>query len=83
VIAARALMPASCVRCNGGRREESVLPSKSDRLIPTGMLMLSGGLILHNWMYGRYTEFGGGFLIGMSLVFLIAGFVQQSKGLRH
>jgi len=40
--------------------------------------MLAAGLLLHNWTHGRYTEFTAGFLIGMSLVFMIAGFVRHS-----
>jgi hypothetical protein len=40
--------------------------------------MLATGLLLHNWMHGRYTEFAGGFLIGMAAVFMIAGFVAHS-----
>lgn len=41
--------------------------------------MLAAGLVLHNWTHGRYTEFTAGFLIGMSIVFMIAGFVWQSR----
>ena len=41
--------------------------------------MLATGLLLHNWMHGRYTEFAGGFLIGMAAVFMIAGFVGHSR----
>lgn len=48
------------------------------RLFPVGTLMLAAGLVLHNWMHGRHTEFTAGFLIGMSIVFMIAGFVGQS-----
>ena len=47
-------------------------------LFPVGTLMLAAGLLLHNWTHGRYTEFTAGFLIGMSLVFMIAGFVRHS-----
>ena len=55
-----------------------MLRSKMNRLIPIGGLMLAGGLILHNWMHGRPTEFAAGFLIGMSIVFMIAGVVKRS-----
>jgi hypothetical protein len=34
--------------------------------------MLSGGLLLHNFLHARSTEFAAGLLIGMSIVFLIA-----------
>jgi hypothetical protein len=50
-----------------------------NRLIPIGSLMLASGLVLHNWMHLRYSEFAGGFLIGMSCVFLIAGFIAQTR----
>jgi hypothetical protein len=55
-----------------------VLQRKLNRLLPIGLLMLATGLLLHNWMHGRYTEFAGGFLIGMAAVFMIAGFVAHS-----
>lgn len=42
--------------------------------------MLATGLILHNWVHGRHTDFAGGFLIGMAAVFMIAGFVGHSRG---
>ncbi len=48
-------------------------------LLPTGAFMLSGGLLIHNFLHGRCTEFAAGFLIGMSLVFVIAGFVKNSR----
>lgn len=44
--------------------------------------MLAAGLVLHNFMHARYSEFAGGFLIGMSLVFQIAGFVGRQRSLR-
>lgn len=55
-----------------------MLQRKLNRLLPIGLLMLATGLLLHNWMHGRYTEFAGGFLIGMAAVFMIAGFVAHS-----
>jgi len=42
--------------------------------------MLATGLVLHNWVHGPYTDFAGGFLIGMAAVFMIAGFVGNSRG---
>jgi hypothetical protein len=60
-----------------------VLHRKFNRLIQIGLLMLAGGLILHNWVHGRYTEFAGGFLIGMSIVFMIAGVVGRSRRLTN
>jgi hypothetical protein len=54
-----------------------VLHRKLSRLLPIGVLMLAAGLMLHNFVHGRYTEFTAGFLIGMSAVFMIAGFISQ------
>jgi uncharacterized membrane protein YccC len=47
------------------------------RLFPVGVLMLSGGLLLHNFLHARSIEFAAGFLIGMSIVFLIAKSVKR------
>jgi hypothetical protein len=52
------------------------------RLFPIGTLMLAAGLVLHIWTHGRYTEFTAGFLIGMSIVFMIAAFVRHSRAPR-
>jgi len=52
---------------------------KLNRLFPIGLLMLSIGLMLHNWTHGRYSDFAGGFLIGMSIVFMLAGLARPSK----
>ena len=60
--------------------EGSVPVAKLHRLFPIGTLLLAAGLVLHNWTHGRYTEFTAGLLIGMSLVFVIAGFVGQPHG---
>jgi hypothetical protein len=52
---------------------------KVRRLIPIGLLMLSCGLILNNWTHTKYSHFAGGFLIGMAIVFMIAGMVKQRR----
>lgn len=57
-----------------------MLQRKLNRLLPIGLLMLATGLVLHNWVHGPYTDFAGGFLIGMAAVFMIAGFVGNSRG---
>ena len=41
--------------------------------------MLACGLLLHNFIHGRYTEFAAGLLIGMSTVLIIAGTVRRSR----
>lgn len=55
-----------------------MLQRKWNRLVPTGLLMLAGGLLLHNFEHSRHLEFLAGFLIGMSIVFVILGFLKQS-----
>lgn len=57
---------------------------KLSRLFPLGALMLAIGLIvhkltLHNWMHARYFEFASGVLIGVAIVFMIAGLLSASK----
>lgn len=47
-------------------------------LLPIGLLSLSAGLILHNFLHTRYSEFAAGLLIGISIVFIIAGFVKSA-----
>lgn len=47
-------------------------------LLPVGLLSLSGGLLLHNFLHTRYSEFVAGLLIGMSIVFMFAGFVKRA-----
>ena len=56
-----------------------MLKKNLDRLFPVGALMLSGGLLLHNFLHARSTEFTAGLLIGMSIVFLIASSVRNSN----
>jgi hypothetical protein len=53
--------------------------NKLNRLLPIGLLLLASGLILHNFAQGRAVNFSAGLLIGMSLVFIIAGFVRQMR----
>jgi len=56
-----------------------VSPDKLKNLFPVGMLSLSAGLILHNFLHTRYSEFAAGVLIGMSIVLMIAGLRYQKK----
>jgi hypothetical protein len=60
-------------------QEGSVSSTRLYYLFPVGTIMLAAGLLLHNWTHGRYTEFAAGFLIGMSIVLMIAGFVRHSR----
>jgi len=56
-----------------------VLHKQSKNLLPIGMLTLSAGLLLHNWRHGRSAELAEGLLIGMSVVFIIAGWLRRSR----
>ena len=47
--------------------------NKWKNLTPIGLMSLSAGLILHNFRHSHYSEFVAGLLIGMSIVFMIAG----------
>ena len=50
-------------------------------LLPAGLVLLASGLLLNNWLHGDYAESLAGFLIGISSVFMIAGFVGHSRGM--
>lgn len=52
---------------------------KLNRLLPIGMMVLAAGLFLRSFAHGHISNFGAGFLIGMSLVFMIAGLVRISR----
>jgi hypothetical protein len=54
---------------------------KLNRFIPVGLLLLCVGITLRSWMHTRYSAFAAGFLMGIALVFIIAGFVQQHRAL--
>lgn len=47
-------------------------------LLPIGLVSLSAGLILHNFLHTRYSEFAAGLLIAMSIVFIVADCVKRS-----
>ena len=48
-----------------------------NRLLLIGRLPLAGGLLFEKLVNGRYIQFIAGFMIGMSLAFMITGFVTQ------
>ena len=56
-----------------------MLRNKISRLLPIGLACLGSGLLIHNSLHGRYVEFSSGVLIGVSLVFIIAGFAAHSR----
>lgn len=51
--------------------------TKLNRLLPIGTILLAIGLGLHLWTHGDYSEGISGFLIGVSLVLIIAGFAKR------
>ncbi|MGA8212190.1 MAG: hypothetical protein WB799_01250 [Candidatus Sulfotelmatobacter sp.] len=54
--------------------------SRISPFVPVGLLALVAGIFLQHFTHGRYSDFAGGFLMGMSLVFLIFGVAQKMKG---
>ncbi len=52
---------------------------KKNALLSLGLLSLSLGLILHLFVHARFSEFVAGLLIGMALVFIIAGFIRRKR----
>ena len=56
-----------------------MLHRKMSLVLPIGLVLFATGLLLHNWMHGDYAESIAGFLIGISLVCLIAGFFGSSR----
>jgi hypothetical protein len=47
--------------------------------IRVGLLALAAGLLVRLFAHANYSEFGGGFLIGLSLVFILFGMVRRSR----
>jgi hypothetical protein len=47
--------------------------------IRVGLFALAAGLLVRLFAYANYSEFGGGFLIGLSLVFILFGMVRRSR----
>ncbi|HEV2396993.1 MAG TPA: hypothetical protein VGS27_08635 [Candidatus Sulfotelmatobacter sp.] len=56
-----------------------MLADKKKRLLPMGLIALAAGLILHNWLRGDYADSAAGFLIGISIVFMIFAFVGRGR----
>ncbi len=59
---------------NGDGMSQRISP-----FVPVGLLALVGGIFLQHFTHGRYSDFAGGFLMGMGLVFLIFGYAQKVK----
>jgi len=52
---------------------------KISPLVPVGLIALVAGIVLQHFTHERYSDFAGGFLMGMGLVFLIVGYAQKMK----
>jgi hypothetical protein len=52
---------------------------KINRFVPVGLLLLMAGIFLQHFTHERYSDFAGGFLMGVALVVLIFGLAQQTK----
>jgi hypothetical protein len=51
------------------------------RFIPVGLLALVASNLLRLYTHGNYWHFAVGFLMGLSIVFMIAGLVRQRRGM--
>jgi hypothetical protein len=52
---------------------------KISRLVPVGLLVLMASIFLQHFTHERYSDFAGGFLMGMAVVLLIFGLAQKMK----
>ena len=52
---------------------------KINRFVPVGLLLLMAGIFLQHFTHERYSDFAGGFLMGVALVVLIFGLAQKMK----
>ena len=54
---------------------------KARFLTSLGLLSLAIGTGLRLWAHGNYSHFASGFLLGLAVVFLIAGLVKKPQGI--
>lgn len=54
---------------------------KMSLFTPVGLLVLVAGLLVRQFTHSNYSDFAAGFLMGGSLVLLIAGLVRQKRGM--
>jgi hypothetical protein len=52
---------------------------KINRFVPVGLLLLMAGIFLQHFTHERYSDFAGGFPMGVALVVLIFGLAQKVK----
>lgn len=51
--------------------------AKLHRVLPIGTILLAAGLGLHNWIRGDYSDGLSGFLVGIGVILIIAGFANR------
>jgi hypothetical protein len=56
-----------------------VSQGKISPFVPVGLIALVAGIFLQHFTHERYSDFAGGFLMGMALVFLIFGATKKMK----
>ena len=52
---------------------------KANYYTAAGSLALAIGISSRLWLHGIYADFGGGFLMGVSIALLIFGLVRQKR----
>jgi uncharacterized membrane protein YfcA len=57
-----------------------MIQRKITLFVPVGLLGVVAGVFLHYYVHGQYSDFASGFLMGLSVVLLIFGVVQQMTG---
>ena len=50
-----------------------------NRLVPIGLLCLSGSIIVQRFMHNIQSDFVGGLLMGVSLGLILFGFLKQRR----
>ena len=50
-------------------------------LIRVGLFALAAGILVRLYTHSNYSEFAAGFLMGLSLVLMIAGLVRQKRSM--
>lgn len=52
---------------------------KASRLVPVGLLLMSAGILYHNWMHAPFSEFIGAALMGMSIAMMLVGTMRSRR----
>jgi uncharacterized membrane protein len=59
--------------------EKIMVRRKARYFVSAGLILLAASILVRNQMHSSYAEFAGGLLIGMSLVFIIAGTIMKIR----